>query len=121
MEGYVSHADLFLKPFLTSTAPVMENSKPSRSFSDIPPNKARIPLLLLPSSCAPQQKGAYVSVRVKQVAFKERLNLCKYSLIGRVILGKGNKPYPLADLHSKLSAIWKINCWRLISLGKGYF
>ena len=104
-----------------STAPVMENSKPSRSFSEVLLNKVPIPLPLPLVSCAPQQKGAYVSVKVNQISFQERLNICKYSLIGRVIFGKGNKPYPLADLRSKLSAIWKINCLCIISLGKGYF
>ena len=121
MEAYVSHVDLFCRPSLKSTALVIEITKPSCSFYEVFLNKAPIPLPLPPISCAPQQKDAYVSIKVNQVAFQERLNLCKYSLIGRVILGKGNKLYPLVDLCSKQSAIWKINCWRLISLGKGYF
>ena len=121
METYVSHTDLFHKLSLTLATPVIESTKPSCSFSKVLLNKAPIPLSLLHVSCAPQQKGAYVSVKVNLITFQERLNHCKYSLIGRVILRKGNKPYPLANLRSKLSAIWKINCWHLIMLGKCYF
>ena len=105
MEAYVSRADLFHKIFLTLTTPVMEITKLSRSFSKVLLNKARIPLPLPPILCVSQQKGAYVQVKVNQVAFQGCLNLCKYSLIGRIILEKGNKPYPLAALRSKLSAI----------------
>ncbi|PON64122.1 hypothetical protein PanWU01x14_126440, partial [Parasponia andersonii] len=44
-------------------------------------------VMSLPSiSSIPQQKGVYVLVKVNPTTMEERLNLCKFSLIGRVIL-----------------------------------
>ena len=122
MEAYLGHVDFFHKVLSTST----ENNyipKPNgaRSFVDVLLNKVSESLSLPPLSCAPQQKKAYVSVKVNHAAFQERLDLCKFSLIGRLILSKGNKPWPLVELRTKLASLWKISRWRLISLGKGYF
>ena len=68
------------------------------------------------------KKGGYVAVRVDPFAYKSRLEVCKFSLIGRVVLSNGEKPWKLVDLKAKLQSIWKLNSiWRLISLGKRYF
>ncbi|PON53521.1 hypothetical protein TorRG33x02_305090 [Trema orientale] len=58
---------------------------------------------------------------VNPMAVEERLNMCKFFLIGLVILSNGDKPWSLTDLKARLDSIWKISSWRLISLGKGYF
>ena len=81
-----------------------------------------VSIVLPPNSCTPQQKRSYVSVKVNVEAFKSRLDLCQFSLIGRLILAKGDKPYALSSLKEKLNAVWKLLAsWRLISLGKGYY
>ena len=68
------------------------------------------------------KKGDYVAVRVDPSAYKSRLEVCKFSLISRIVLSSGEKPWKLVDLKSKLQSISKLNSiWRLISLGKGYF
>ncbi|KAK0605024.1 hypothetical protein LWI29_021929 [Acer saccharum] len=68
------------------------------------------------------KKGGYVAVQVDPSAYKSRLEVCKFSLIGRVVLSSGEKPWKVADLKAKMQSIWKLNSvWRLISLGKGYF
>ncbi|KAK0571609.1 hypothetical protein LWI29_018788 [Acer saccharum] len=68
------------------------------------------------------KKGGYVAVQVDPSTYKSRFEVCKFSLIGRVILSNGEKPWKLADLKAKMQSIWKLNSvWRLISLGKGYF
>ena len=78
--------------------------------------------VLPPNSCTPQQKGSYGSVKVNAEALKSRLDLCQFSLIGRLILSKRDKPYALSSLKEKLNAVWKLPAsWRLISLGKGYY
>ena len=49
---------------------------------------------------------------------------CQFSpsLIGILILSKGDKPYAFNDLRSALDAVWKpSHPWNLISLGRGYF
>ena len=118
MDNYFSHAQLFPKIGSSSTA-VVNDGKPKSFVEAVSKTK---PLVLPPSSCSPHKKGAYVSVRVNSEALQSRLELCRYSLIGRLILAKGDKPYALQTLKEKLSAVWKIaSAWRLISLGKGYY
>lgn len=51
----------------------------------------------------------------------ERLSLCKYSLIARVVLARGDKPWILNALKTKLSKLWNLSSWKLISMGKCYF
>ncbi|KAK3222076.1 hypothetical protein Dsin_009101 [Dipteronia sinensis] len=68
------------------------------------------------------KKGGYVAIQVDTSAYKSRLEVCKFSLIGQVVLSSGEKPWKLVDLKAKLQSVWKLtSVWRLISLGKGYF
>ena len=61
-------------------------------------------------------------IRVDHLAYKSRLDMCKNTLIGRVVLSSGEKPWKLVDLKNKLHSIWKFSsAWRLISLGRRYF
>ncbi|PON36372.1 hypothetical protein PanWU01x14_328970 [Parasponia andersonii] len=77
----------------------------ANSFADVVLNK-KIMVMPLPStSSIPQQKGAYVSVKLNLAAVEERLNLYIFSLIGRVILSKGEKPWSLLDLKERLDSI----------------
>lgn len=67
-------------------------------------------------------KGGFTSVRIPQALINKRLALCSNSLIGRLILQKGDTPYKLAALKDALSSVWGIKKhWRLISLGRGYY
>ncbi|KAK3229335.1 hypothetical protein Dsin_001216 [Dipteronia sinensis] len=77
---------------------------------------------IAPVSSAPKEKGDYVAVKVNPKAYEERLKLCSYSLIGRVVLSKGEEPWKILALKEKLQSIWKLNSqWRLISFGRGFF
>ncbi|KAK0580246.1 hypothetical protein LWI29_038531 [Acer saccharum] len=77
---------------------------------------------IAPISSAPKKKGDYVAIKVNPKAYEERLKLCSYSLIGRVVLSKGEEPWKILALKEKLQSIWKLNSqWRLISLGRGFF
>lgn len=49
------------------------------------------------------------------------MKLFQYSLVTLIVLSKGVSLWKLADLKSKLSIIWNLKDWRLISLGRGYF
>ena len=61
-------------------------------------------------------------IHVDPSAYKSRLDMCKNSLIGRVVLYSGEKSWKFVDLKSKLHSIWKLSsAWCLISLRKGYF
>ncbi|KAK2638277.1 hypothetical protein Ddye_026072 [Dipteronia dyeriana] len=78
--------------------------------------------VIAPVSSAPKKKGDYVAIKVNPKAYEERLKLCSYSLIGRVILSKGEEPWKVLTLKEKLQSFWKLNSqWRLISLGRGFF
>ncbi|PON33061.1 hypothetical protein TorRG33x02_355600, partial [Trema orientale] len=77
---------------------------------------------IAPESSRPSIKGNYVCVKVSENALQTRLELCKYSLIGRIFLSKGEIPWKLADHKFKLQSIWGLtSSWRLISLGRGFF
>ncbi|PON81379.1 hypothetical protein TorRG33x02_228040 [Trema orientale] len=70
----------------------------------------------------PTTKGNYICIKVDEWALKKRLEMCQYSLIGRVFLSKRDSSWKLADLREKLQSLWKLSsAWHLISLGKGFF
>ncbi|KAK2638286.1 hypothetical protein Ddye_026081 [Dipteronia dyeriana] len=57
---------------------------------------------ITPVSSAPKKKGDYVTIKVNPKAYEERLKLYSYSLIGRVILLKGEEPWKgIRPLHLK--------------------
>ncbi|KAF3455104.1 hypothetical protein FNV43_RR05552 [Rhamnella rubrinervis] len=70
---------------------------------------------------APTRKGNFVLIKVNDNAYKERISLCQFSLIARVVLTKGDKSWKHDELYLKLQSIWKLEKWKLISLGRGYF
>ncbi|KAK2638453.1 hypothetical protein Ddye_026248 [Dipteronia dyeriana] len=77
---------------------------------------------IAPVSLDPKKNGDYVAIKVNPKAYEERLKLCSYSLIGRVVLLKGDEPWKVLALKEKLQSFWKLNSqWRLISLGRGFF
>ncbi|KAF3443573.1 hypothetical protein FNV43_RR13260 [Rhamnella rubrinervis] len=48
---------------------------------------------------APTRKDNFVSIRVNNNAYKERISLCQFSLIARVVLTKGDKPWKHDELY----------------------
>ncbi|KAF3449843.1 hypothetical protein FNV43_RR05922 [Rhamnella rubrinervis] len=66
-------------------------------------------------------KGNLLSICVNDAAYQERVALCQFSLIARIILSKGEKLSKFEDIYTKLQSIWKLDKWQLISLGRGYF
>lgn len=71
---------------------------------------------------SPVKKGDYYSVAVDDELYHQRIKACEASLIGRLILAKGDKPWRMVDLQQRLQDIWRPqHPWRMISLGKGYY
>ena len=68
--------------------------------------------LTLPSSPelppAPKDIGGYVSVKVSQAVYDQRVKLCECSLIGRIVLTKGESPWKHSELKIKLSGLWNL-------------
>ena len=60
-------------------------------------------------SIIPMKNGRYVLIRVDLKAYQSQLDECKNSLIGRVVLSSGEKPWKLVDLKAKLQSIWKLS------------
>ncbi|KAK3188885.1 hypothetical protein Dsin_028446 [Dipteronia sinensis] len=50
------------------------------------------------------KNGGYMTVHVDPFAYKSRLEVCKFSLIGWVVLSSGKKPWKLVDLKAKLQS-----------------
>ena len=66
--------------------------------------------------------GAVVCVKIDESVYKKHVQLCQESLIGRVILIKGEKLWKFEDLYKRLSFTWKpVGKWCMVSLGKGYY
>lgn len=51
------------------------------------------------------RNGDYLTIEVDPNAYKERIELYKFSLIAQVILSKGDSPWKLANLCDKLQTI----------------
>jgi hypothetical protein len=67
-------------------------------------------------------KGDRLAISIPKGDYNARLDACKYNLHGRSIWPKGATPLTVADLKSKLSALWKDFSKRGVrSLGKGYY
>lgn len=57
-----------------------------------------------------------VSVDLDGFSFFKTLSLCKHWLIAWVVLVKGERPWILSELKAKLSKLWNLSSWKLISL-----
>lgn len=54
-------------------------------------------------------------------AYQEQVKLLHFSFVAQIVLFKGDSPWKLVDLKSKLSIICNLKDWRFISLGHDYF
>lgn len=69
-----------------------------------------------------QRKGDYISIKIDDSLVQRGVSQLQHTLIGRVSLAPGDKPYTLDDLKLKLDRIWGISgSWILIPLGKGFY
>ncbi|KAK2658156.1 hypothetical protein Ddye_004689 [Dipteronia dyeriana] len=119
-------SDLFPELELRTRDPSIQKDFHTNGLSNLKPvmksNAQAISSAIAPVSSAPKKKGICVAIKVNPKAYEERLILCSYSLIGRVILSKGEEPWKVLALKEKLQSFWKLNYqWHLISLGRGFF
>lgn len=150
LDLHLSHADLFSLAPKNQVTPVSNgpSENPKKSYADaalvnhstLLINELTFPEIVYdhsePSAVGPNItstgtnistpgqtaiRNYCISISVNKKAYEECLNICKHSLIGRVILTKGERPWKMTDLKNKLQEIWQLANWRLISLGKGYF
>ncbi|KAH6818323.1 hypothetical protein C2S51_001926 [Perilla frutescens var. frutescens] len=71
------------------------------------------------SRILPVKRGDFSSISIPEDIYQSQLRKFQFSLIGRLILLKGDKPWSAFDLKSRLQKIWKFTRdWNLISLGK---
>lgn len=116
---------------------------PSRSdvnSSIVPPEKSRVTkeisyaqaTLCVPTnniswvsdsySLNPTRKGDYFSISVDDEMYMQRRKVCEDSIIGCLVLSKGDRPWMFTNLQQHLHSVWNIqHSWRMVSLGKGYY
>lgn len=59
---------------------------------------------------------------VDETLIQDGVNKLQNSLIEKLSLVTGDKPYSLEDLHLQLGQIWRISgAWNLVPLDKGYY
>jgi len=61
-------------------------------------------------------KSDSLSIQIGQDDYVKGMAECQFSLRGRLILSKGDKPYTTRDLASKLGKVWK-----MVPFGRGYY
>ena len=82
MDGNMIHGSVMISsPLPVGGKSYADILKPSHDF--IQP---------FPMIDAPLKRGGYVSFQVDSVAYQSRLELCKNSLIGRVVLSSSDRP-----------------------------
>lgn len=79
----------------------------------------RIPIAASTTNVLVTEDTFYVQLNEK--AFVECLIICKHTFIVKVVLSKGESPWKLSELKSRLSTVWDLQTWKLISLGKCFF
>jgi hypothetical protein len=96
--------------------PEKSTPKPPKSFVQAVTNVCEIPLSQLPQACV---KGDRLAISIPEGDYNAGLDACKHNLHGRIIWPKGATRLTVADLKSKLSALWKdFSKWGVTSLGK---
>ena len=88
MENCLPPSQMF--PTFTASPSIIKEGPKAKFFVDALVN-SRVLVTLPPTSCAPRQKGSYVFVKDSAEALQSRLDMCKFSLIGRLILSKAYK------------------------------
>lgn len=128
-DQHFSHTTLFAKPIVTAipnmnSIPNVPFEKIDKSYaeavrvsSSLLINETILPKFIydhsVPSITSPNtptigqmaSRNGCISLSVNKKAYQERLNLCKHSLLGRVILTKGERPWKMIDLRKKLQEI----------------
>ena len=63
-----------------------------------------------------------IYTRIDEDLYQKRVRICQASLIGRLVLSKGDQPWKIEDLRARLHGLWTPSAsWKLISLGRGYY
>ena len=99
-------SDIFLELEPRARAPSIQTHSHMDGLSNLEPvmksYAQAISSAIASMSSAPKKKGDYVAVKVNSKVYKEQLKLCSYSLIGRVVLSKGEEPWKILALKEKL-------------------
>ena len=66
------------------------------------------------------ESGDFV-VTADPLALQQRDRLCKFSLTGRVIMAKGDRPWLIGDIKRILSKSWGFHTWKLIPIARVSF
>lgn len=61
-------------------------------------------------------EGDAFSIQLNEKAFLEGLAICKFYLIVRLFLSKGEALWKLSNLKTKLLEVWGLKSWKLFSL-----
>ena len=106
-------SDLFPKLELRARAPSIQTDSHMDELSNpkqvIKFYAQAISSAIAPVSSVPKKKGDYDAVKVNPKAYEEQLKLYSYSLIGQVVLSKGEEPWKILAPKEKLQSIWKLN------------
>jgi len=88
------------------------------SFAQAVSKNAKITVTDLPQPC---MKGDLISIKISEDEYAKGVEECRSILRGRLILKKGEKPPTTKQLHETLTPLWKINNWKIATLGKSFF
>lgn len=69
----------------------------------------------------PRTKGGNVCVEVTEKEYAKGVEENKYSVIGQLLLQKGDVLWMTLGLKQKLSGVWGISNFRVLPIGKGVF
>lgn len=102
-------------------AVVSTDNEQRRTFAQVLGNQSTaIPMKV---SEPPKYVGGNIQIEIDEEEYRLGLMEHEHSLIGRLVLLKGDKPLKTVELKEKLSKIWglDVNSWQLVALGKGYY
>ena len=57
----------------------------------------------------PAKKGDYFAVSIGDELYQKQVSRCSTSLIGLLLLSKGDKPWTTGDLRQRLQELWNPN------------
>ena len=83
---------------------------------------ARSPQSDVENSGSCHRLGDVICVKIDESIYQKRVQLCRESIIGRLTLIKGDKPWRFEELEKRLQDLWRpAGKWRMISLGRGFY
>lgn len=85
-------------------------------------NLSHLRMTSIAAAPPPERKGSHMTISISDQLHNARMKRFETTLIGRVILKPGDKPWRVENLKTRTQKMWNPRGdWKISNLGKGYY